>query len=235
MVNCIYSSKAWWTVPYVSLFITKRFHAAQNKNNFHQDRDVTSMLYFIPFSLKIRLLSPELFSSVLGKGLCDGLLTKRFTTMRNLTCKRECRLLSIFTSTPVIQCLSRSGCNYCSWNSFHIKTTAHWRNLPDEDNKSKLICGNDRCACWRHRNRTRMKIMMRKNNHHHQGNANTLGSGDCCLRLTRHMSICLQVVTEERSRKKHHTYVRIHHLSCNLSVYLVKYIMQNKYYTLFFE
>jgi len=50
-----------------------------------------------------------------------------------------------------------------------------------------------------------MKIMVRKNNHHHQGNTNTLGSVDWGLRLTRHMSTSLQAVIEERSRKKHHT------------------------------
>ena len=39
-------------------------------------------------------------------------------------------------------------------------------------------------------NQTRMKIiMLRKNNHHHQYNENRLQSGDCGLRLTRHMSV----------------------------------------------
>ena len=68
--------------------------------------------------------------------------------------------------------------------------------------------------------------MMRKNNHHNQGKANTLGSVDYSLRLTRHMSISLQVVIEERSRKKHHTYIRIHHLACNLFAHLEKHIMK---------
>jgi hypothetical protein len=68
--------------------------------------------------------------------------------------------------------------------------------------------------------------MMRKNNHHHHSNANTLGRGDCGLRLTRHMSISLQVVIEERSTKKHHTYIRIHHIACDLFVHLEKYIMK---------
>ena len=41
--------------------------------------------------------------------------------------------------------------------------------------------------------------MMRKKNHCHQGNANTLGSGDWGLWLTRHMSTSLQAVIDERS------------------------------------
>jgi len=32
------------------------------------------MLYFVLFSLKIRLLSPEFFLTVGRKGLCEGLL-----------------------------------------------------------------------------------------------------------------------------------------------------------------
>ena len=59
---------------------------------------------FILFSLKIRPLSPALFSSI-PEGLCEGLLTKRFTTTMNLICERERTFLSIFTSTPVNQCL----------------------------------------------------------------------------------------------------------------------------------
>jgi len=64
------------------------------------------MLYFVLLSFKITLLSREFFSSVLGKGLCEGLLTKRFT--RNLTCQREHMFLGIFTSIPVIQRLSHN-------------------------------------------------------------------------------------------------------------------------------
>ena len=92
-------------MPCVSLFITKHFQAVQNKNNFHQD----SMLYFIPFRLKIRLLSPELFSSVLGKGLCDGLLTKRFTATSNLT------YFSVFL--PVPQSFSVCHTVQCNYHS----------------------------------------------------------------------------------------------------------------------
>ena len=51
----------------------------------------------------------EFFSSAPGKGLCEGLLTERFTTTRNLTCEREQMFLTIFTGTLVIQCLSHSA------------------------------------------------------------------------------------------------------------------------------
>jgi len=51
----------------------------KKKKNFRKDRNFGSMYYFIHFSLKIKLLSPEFFSHVLQKGLCEGLLTKRFT------------------------------------------------------------------------------------------------------------------------------------------------------------
>jgi hypothetical protein len=129
-------------MPCVSLFITKCFQAVQNKNNFRQDKDVSSILYFIPFNLKIRLLSPELFSSVLGKGLYDGLLTKRFTT-RNFTCQRECRFLSIFTSTPVIQCLSHSAVQLLLMIFISYKNHGSQEKSCDEDNESKLICDND--------------------------------------------------------------------------------------------
>jgi len=81
----------------------KIFPGSTKQKQFSQRQ---AMLYFVLFSLKIRLLSPELFFSVLGKGMCECLLAKRFTTMRNLICRRECRFLSIFTSTPVIQCSS---------------------------------------------------------------------------------------------------------------------------------
>jgi hypothetical protein len=58
-----------------------------------------------------------------------------------------------------------------------------------------------------------MKIItMRKDNHHHQGNENTLEGGYCGLRLTRHISINLQVVIQGRSRMKHHIKIRIQHL-----------------------
>lgn len=102
----------------------------------------TEMLYFFPFSLKIRLLSPELFFSVLGKGMCECLLAKRFTTIRNLICIRECRFLSIFTSTPVIQCSSHSAVQLSLMKFISYKTMAHRRNLPDKDNETKLICDN---------------------------------------------------------------------------------------------
>jgi hypothetical protein len=92
-----------------SQFIIKCFQAAQKKNNFLKDRKFGSVLYFVLCSLKFRLLSLESFSIVPGKGLCEDLLTKRFTTMRNLACEREHIFLGIYTSTLVIQCLSHSA------------------------------------------------------------------------------------------------------------------------------
>jgi hypothetical protein len=65
------------------------------------------MSYSVFFSLGIRLLSPEFLFIGLGKDLREGLWTKRFTTMRNLTCKREhLFLLGILTGAPVNLCLS---------------------------------------------------------------------------------------------------------------------------------
>ena len=85
----------------VSLFIIKCFQSAQ-KINFLKERKFGSMLYFVLCNLKFRLISCEFFSIVSGKGLCEGLLTKRFTTTKNLNCEREHMFLGIFTSMPVI-------------------------------------------------------------------------------------------------------------------------------------
>jgi len=65
-----------------------------------------SMSYSVLFSLGIGLLSPEFFSIVPGKGLCEG---QRTTATRNLTCKREHLFLCIFTSTPVNRYLLHSA------------------------------------------------------------------------------------------------------------------------------
>ena len=70
----------------LSLFIIKGFQAVK-QNIFCKDRNFCIMLYSVIF--RIRLLPPEFFSDGLGKGLCEGLLTKRFRAMRNLTCERE--------------------------------------------------------------------------------------------------------------------------------------------------
>lgn len=189
----------------VSLFITKCFQIVQNKNNFHKDRDVSSKLYFIPFNLKIRPLYSDFFSSVMWKGLCEGLLTKRFTTTRNLACKRERMFLSIFTSTPVIQCLSHSAvklllAKFIFYKNHSSKEQPSWSKHKIWTHMWYWL----RWVCWKHRNQTRMKVMMRKNNHHHHSNENTLGSKDCSLRLTRHMSINLQAVTKEAERSATH-------------------------------
>jgi hypothetical protein len=71
-------------------------------------------MYFVMFSLKIRLLSPEFFPTVRRKDLCEGLLTDRCTM--NLACEREHMFLDIFTSAEVFQCLS-----HCAMNLLFVK------------------------------------------------------------------------------------------------------------------
>ena len=188
----------------VSLFIIKYFQSLQKKINFLNERKFGSLLYFVLCSLKFRLLSCE-FSIVPGRGLCESLLTKRFTTTRNLSCERKHMFLGIFTSMPFISVCHTVQWNYRSWNSFGISTMAHRRNLRNENTESELNCEigsddyvEDRIRCgWRLLwwGRTTITTSAMK----------TLESGDCSVRLTRHMSISLWVVTEERSRIKHHT------------------------------
>jgi hypothetical protein len=55
------------------MFIIKHFQAG---GGGVKDRNFGSMLYSILFTLRIRLLSPEFFSSAPGKDLCEGLLTE---------------------------------------------------------------------------------------------------------------------------------------------------------------
>ena len=138
------------------------------------------MLYSILFTLRIRLLSPEFFSSAPGKDLCEGLLTERFTTTRNLTCEREQMFLAIFTSTLVIQCLSHSA-GKLSFVKF-ILSQNHggeifvMRTL--NPNSSVILI---QMSLLKTQNQTRMKIMtmrkirvMRNNKHHCQYNKNRL-------------------------------------------------------------
>jgi hypothetical protein len=50
-------------------------------------RNFGSMIYSVILNLRIRLLYPEFFLIGPGKVLGEGLLTKGFKTMRNLTCE----------------------------------------------------------------------------------------------------------------------------------------------------
>jgi hypothetical protein len=105
---------------------------------------------------------------------------------------------------------------------------AHRRNVPDEDTESKRICDNDQmCMLQTQESDEDEDYDEKEQPSAQQGNANTLGSGDCGLRLTRHTSISLQVVTEERSRKKHHKYIRNRHLACNLEKHIMKTSIAN--------
>jgi hypothetical protein len=61
-------------------------------------------------------------------------------------------------------------------------------------------------------NQTRVKIItIRKNNHHCHYNKNRVRSGDHGHRLTKHVSISVQVVTEEKKQNQAQ-HIRIHHL-----------------------
>ena len=93
-------------VVYIA-FYYKMFQG--NKKIIFTKTHFGSMLYSVLFSLGIGLLSPEFFSIGLGKGLCEGLQTKRSTATRNLTCKRERQFLCIVYSTPVNRCLLHSA------------------------------------------------------------------------------------------------------------------------------
>lgn len=121
----------------ISLFIIQGFQAVK-QNGFHEDSNLGSMLYSIIF--RIRLLSPEFFSVVLGNGLCEGLLMKRFTAMRNLACQRECMSLGTFTSTAVIQCLSNSSMKLSLMKFI----------------SSKNHGSQEKSSWWRHWNRTHL-------------------------------------------------------------------------------
>jgi hypothetical protein len=155
------------------------FSGSTKKNNFLNDRSFGSISYFILFSLKIRPLSPTLFSSVPEKGLCKGPLTKKFTTTRNLIYERECMFLSNFTSTPVNQCLSHNVVKLSL-----MKFTSH-KNHGSQEKLSRWrhkiytqLWYWFRWVCWRHRNQTMMKIIRtRKNNSHHLCNGKRLKSG----------------------------------------------------------
>lgn len=147
------------------------------------------MSYSILFSLRIRLLSPEFFSSGLRKGLCEGLWTKRFTATRNLTCKREHLFPCIFTSTPVNQCLSHSAVKLSLVKIISYRIMADRKNLRDDDIKYELVCDND--SDENVEDTQSIEHEDRLKNNHPCSAMKTLRSTDCCLSLIRHISISL--------------------------------------------
>jgi hypothetical protein len=117
-----------------------------------------------------------------------------------LICEREHMFLSIFTSTPVNQCLSQGVVKMSVMKFISYKIHGSQEKLSRWRHKiCTQLWHRFRWVRWRHRNQTMMK-----NNDYHQCNGNRLRSGNCSLRLTTHMSCNLQVVKQGRSRIKHH-------------------------------
>lgn len=85
-----------------------------------QKENFISVLYFIFFSLKFRLFAPEFFPTVQGKCFFEGLLTKRFTTTKYLTCKRKYQYLYQCPQLFTVSCTVQWTCHL--WNSFYVRT-----------------------------------------------------------------------------------------------------------------
>lgn len=85
-----------------------------------QIQNFISVLYLMYFSLKFRLLALEFFPTVQGKGFFEGLLTKRFTATKNLTCKRKSQYFYQCPQLFTVSCTAQW--TWHLWNSFCVST-----------------------------------------------------------------------------------------------------------------
>jgi hypothetical protein len=114
----------------------------QYKKEIHLSKTEILVVCCISFSLALN--SGSFLQNYEGKGFCAGLLTKRFTTTSNLTCKKKRILLGIFTSdhshsTFVAQCSEPVACKISFRIKYILRTMVPRRKLCNEDNESEQI------------------------------------------------------------------------------------------------
>jgi hypothetical protein len=125
----------------ISLFIIKCCQAVWRKITCLKDKNFSSMLYFVLFSLKIRLLSPEFFPTVRRKGLCKVCWQTALWWIWPVKAN-TCFLIFLPVPQFFIVCHTVPWI-YCLWNLRYISTMALRRKLHDDDLESKLICDMD--------------------------------------------------------------------------------------------